>query len=302
MKRVAVLFTLALFVFAIPAICSANNGFAVSFDLDNRTVTASGSDVHVISDDEKKAFDVTDGPLKDAVKAHFGKKPNEAYLHSSTPWGDLYKKYHWPEVETTLTIKKAEVLSTNSKPVIVATAIFDNTKGSEAYTYHAKVWEQVSNTEEHTWSSSDSITVSQSVKYGTKFGGQTTASYTHEWGKSHTESQTINVGFETGVDVTVQPGQERVVNLSATLGTMTVRVTYDASLSGDVATNYNPTYKGHHFWEMPITEVLSAVHRPSSKVITEDVVISFYSNATVQVVDPNKKEVLESRPAHIVHH
>lgn len=302
MKRLAVMFTLAMFVFGIPAACFANDGFFVSFDLDSKTVTASGADVHVISDSEKEAFDITEGPLKDAVKAHFGKRPNDAYLHSSTPWGDLYKSYNWPQVTTTLKIISAQVLSTNSHPAIVSTITFDNTQGSDPYTYHAKVWEQVSNTEEHSWSSSDSFTVSQSVKYGTNFGGQTTASYTHAWGKSHTQSQTINVGLEAGVDVTVKPGEQRIVNLTASLGTMKVRVKYQASLSGDVATNYNPTYKDHHFWRMPVADVLRSAGRPSVKEITEDVEISFYSNATVQVIDPSKHHVLESHPAMIVHH
>lgn len=70
---------------------------------------------------------------------------------------------------------------------------------------------------------------------------------------------------------------------------MKVRVTYNAYLTGDVAANYNPTFKDHHFFALDIAEVMQAGGITNSQVITEDIEIGFYSNATVNLSDPNMK-------------
>lgn len=301
MKRLVAVLTLALLTFGVPAACSAGD-FSVVFNLDDFTLTATGTEVHVISDVEKETFGVTDDPLKDAVKAYFGKKPNQAYLHSPTPWGDLYKRYNWQQVTTVIKVKNAQVLSKMSEPVTVTSITFDNTGSSEPVTFHAKVWEQRANTEEHSWSKGGPFTLPQGIKYKTVFDRQTAASYTGALGNSHTESQMISVGRETGVDVTVPPGQTRMVKLTAKLNTLKVRVSYEVSLRGLVATNYNPTYQGHHFWELPIGEVLRAVGRPSVQEMTEDIAITFYSDPNVAVVNPGNGRELLSHPAMIKHH
>lgn len=300
MRRLTTVLVLALFVLAIPAACAANDGFKVIFDLDKKSVTASGTDVHVITDKEREAFGITDGPLKSAVEKYFGKRPNDAYLHSPTPWGDLYKTYHWPQVQTTLKILKAEIVSTDTRPEIVKTATFEN-KSSRKATFHVTVSQQVTNTEEHTWSKSDTLTFSQSISYGVKIGGETSASYSHTWGESRTHSQSVTIGSEDGVTQELEPGDAVIASLTANRGTMKVRVTYLASLGGDVAVNYNPTYKGHHFWALGVTGVMQSGGLQWSKVITEDITIGFYADSKLEIKDA-KGNMLHSMPARHKHH
>ncbi|PWC19615.1 hypothetical protein [Brenneria corticis] len=58
----------------------------------NQTVaTAVGDDIAVISNEERSTFQLNDQQLKNAVEVYFGKKPNDAYLCSPTPWNDYIK-------------------------------------------------------------------------------------------------------------------------------------------------------------------------------------------------------------------
>src|SRR5271156_1054538 len=84
------------------------------------SVSASGSVQHVITDTEVATFGLQDGNLKNAVGKYFGQNPNDAFLHSPTPWGDLYRTYNWPQVQTVLVVDSATITGITSQPVIVA--------------------------------------------------------------------------------------------------------------------------------------------------------------------------------------
>lgn len=106
----------------------------------------------------------SDYALKRAVQKYFGKRPNDAFLHSPTPWDDLYKRYEWPEVCTVLMPKKAEILEVTSNPTIVATQTLSN-ENSVPGNFISKISEQVMNSVSNEWSNSSSVSVGQSVKY-----------------------------------------------------------------------------------------------------------------------------------------
>lgn len=257
------------------------------------SVTAWGVTSHIITDHERESFTITNKPLKEAVKAYKGKKPDDVYVHSPTPWGDLYKKYDWQEVETVLIVKKAEVLGVTSQPEIVSTQTFTNTSSKTA-TFDAAIQDQVTNTVEHTWSSTDAIEIGQSFSYevgfmGTGAGGETSMSYSHEWGQSKTESESITVGSTSGVQVTLEPGESVQAQLVASRGTMKVRITYLAYLIGQTAVNYDDTYQGHHFYGLNINNVMEADNLPTTMTFTEDIEVGYYSNTTIVLMDANQQ-------------
>ena len=188
-------------------------------DKSSSSVNASGTVQHVITDTERKTFGIQDAGLKSAVEKYFGKKPNDAYLHSSTPWGDLYKKYNWPQVQTVLSVQSATVTEITSEPTIVATQNFDN-QSSVPATFNVGISQQVENTTESNWSETDTISVEQKFSYDVSFlgaggGGETTLSYSHTWGQGGSESQSITVGTDAGVSVELQPGERVSSQLTA---------------------------------------------------------------------------------------
>lgn len=140
-------------------------------DAASSSVSATGSVQHIISDEERGTFKLLDGQLKDAVNAYFGKRPNDAYLHSPTPWGDLYKTYGWKEVQTVLVPTRATILGITSEPVIVKTQTFVN-DSSHTGTFNVSISEQVSNTTTSNWSTGGTLTVGQKFTYGSSSWGQ----------------------------------------------------------------------------------------------------------------------------------
>lgn len=260
-------------------------------DAATSSVSASGSLQHVITDTEKQTFGLQDSALKSAVEKYWGKKPNDAYLHSDTPWGDLYKTYNWPQVQTVLVVDSATVTGITSEPVIIATKTLTNYSSREA-TFSAGISDQVCNTTESSWSETSSVSVSQSFNYEVSFlgsggGGETSMSYSQEWGQGGSQSDSITVGSDTGVSVTLEPGESVDAQLTASRGVMKVRIVYKAYLVGDVAVNYNPTYKGHHFFALDVGGVMDAAGLPKSRLFTEDIQVGYYANSKVVLTDSN---------------
>lgn len=253
------------------------------------SVNASGTVQHVITSDETTTFHLGDKQLKDAVKAYFGKSPNDAYLHSPTPWGDLYKKYSWPQVQMVLVVQSAEILGITSEPVIVKTQEFVN-HSSKKGTFNVAITESVNNTTSSNWSTGGTLTIGQKFSYDVKFlgaggGGETSLSYSQSWGIGGQESKSITVGSSSGVNVELDPGESVLAELSASRGVMKVRIRYNAYLIGNTAVNYNPTYKDHHFWSLGIAGVMSSGGTSNSVKTTEDIEIGYYSNSKIELKD-----------------
>jgi len=257
-------------------------------------VTAQGSDPHLITDTERSSFRIHDAQLKDAVRQYFRRAPNDAYLRSPTPWGDLYRTYGWPEVQVHTRVLSATVLSSNANIQALSTKVFKN-NSSVPGVFNASLSQSVSDTTETNWSQANSVSVTQMVKYGIEIiGGETTFGYSYTWGQGGSKSNSVTIGDTVGVEVPLNPGQSVIASLTAWRGTLRVRVTYVATLSGYTAVNYNPTHEGHHFWALDINSVLYAANLPTSVTITSDVDVNFYSNGEVTLVDPPSGAVIST--------
>src|SRR5580700_7998615 len=125
---------------------------------DTSSVSASGSVEHVITDTEVNSFGIQDGALKNAIGKYFGKNPNDAYLHSDTPWGDRYKTYGWPQGQTVLVVESATITGITSEPTIVASQVCSNNSNVKR-TFNVGIAEQVTDTTSKKWSNTDTITV-----------------------------------------------------------------------------------------------------------------------------------------------
>lgn len=253
------------------------------------SANVSGSIQHLITNDERSTFRLGDAQLKEAVNAYFGKAPNDAYLTSPTPYGDLYQTYGWQQVSTVLVGTKAEILSLTSEPVIVKTQEFSN-QSSQKGTFNVSISEQLSDTSTSTWSTGGTLTVGQKISYGINFlgsgvKGETSLSYSQSWGVGGSQSKTVTVGSTSGVTVELDPGEAIIAELSASRGTLKVQITYNAYLIGYAAVNYNPTYKDHHFWALPIQNVMSAGGINNSVPSTEVLNIGYYSNSKITIRD-----------------
>ncbi|WDV46640.1 hypothetical protein PV797_02835 [Clostridiaceae bacterium M8S5] len=257
-------------------------------DAASSKVSASGSVQHVITDDERASFLIGDKQLKDAVGAYFGRSPDDAYVKSPTPWGDLYKTYGWPQVQTVLYVESAEILGLTSQPVIVKTQEFSN-QSSQKGTFNVAISETLNNTSSSNWSTGGTLTFGRSISVGIDFivkaKVEYNMSYSQSWGIGGSHSKSITVGSTSGVTVELDPGETIIASLSASRGTLKVRLRYNAYLIGSTAVNYGSTYKDHHFWSLPIGAVMSAGGITNSIKSTEDIEIGYYSNSKIELKD-----------------
>ena len=270
-----------------------NSSIVAGQDESASSVNASGTVQHIITDEERTTFLLGDKQFKNAVNAYFGKSPNDAYLHSPTPWDDLYKRYSWPQVQMVLVVQSAEILGITSEPVIVKTQEFSNSS-SQKGTFNVSISESVNNTTSSNWSTGGTLSIGQKFTYGVKFlgagaEGETSISYSQSWGIGGQESKSITVGSTSGVSVELDPGESVLAELSASRGVMKVRIRYNAYLIGNTAINYNPTYKDHHFWSLGISGVMSKGGISNSVISTEDIEIGYYSNSKIELKDSTTK-------------
>lgn len=258
-------------------------------DKTSSKVNVSGSIQHVITDEEVETFKIGDTNLKNAIKAYFGKLPNDAYLHSETPWGDLYKKYGWEQVQLVFAAESAEILEITSEPQILKTQTFKNNSSKKA-TFNVAISDTVSNTTSSSWSTNNQLTIGQDFKYGMSFlgtgaEGTSSFSYSQSWGRESSNSLNVTVGSTSGVNIDLEPGESVTAKLSASRGVMKVKIVYNAYLIGCTAVNYNPTYKGHHFWCFPISRVMAAGNILNSNKSIEEIEIGYYSNSSIEIED-----------------
>lgn len=253
-------------------------------DAKNSSATATGEDRHIITDRERKSFGVEDEALRAAVGEYFGKGPKNAYLHSPTPWNDLYKTYGWAQVETLVTVVRAEVIEITSEPVAVRKVTWKNEAQSGTAHYEATLTQQVATETHHNWSKSETVEIGQTISYGVdvpggSVGGETTFTYAQSWGDEKGWRKEDTIGTEDVVSSELGPRETRTVTLSANKGTMRVRITYRAILTGKTAINYKNKYKKHHFWGLSLSGVMQAGGIPNEIIFTEDITVGFYSDA-----------------------
>jgi hypothetical protein len=262
-------------------------------DVGSSSIEASGSIQHVITDKERALFGLNDNALKQAVKAYFGKAPNDAFLCSPTPWNDLYKTYGWSQVQTVLVVQKAQILEITSNPSIIKTTRLQNTS-SKPGTFSARVNDSVTNTIETNWNSTTSLEFSQSLEYSVgieglaSVGGSTSWSFSQSFGVGGSRSESVSVGSDEGVSVDLAPGESVEAQLAVSSGAMRARVFYKAYLLGKTAINYHPTFKDHHFFALDIGAVMAAGGLDNSLHFTEDIQLGYYSNAEVRLSDAAK--------------
>ncbi|MBJ7222567.1 MULTISPECIES: MspA family porin [unclassified Brenneria] len=251
---------------------------------------------NIISDTERNTFQLNDNQLKRAFEITLGRWPNDAFLRSPTPWGDLYDRFNWQQVQRTLRPRNIRVLSQTSRPEIVLTQDFIN-NSSVAGTFDASISQTVENTVTSTWSTGGALTVGHSVEYGINFlgtgvTGNSSISYTQEWGVGGSRSTSVTLGMQSGVTIPLGPGQAVTAELVATRGTMRIQVEYIASLQGHAAANYNPPHNGHHFWRGVLSRMMSETNISNSVVSTETINIGFYSHSQIILRDKRTKQIV----------
>lgn len=259
------------------------------------SVVAYGRDVHTITDHERKTYKIEEHSLKHAFGDYFGKVPDDAYLCSPTPYGDLYKRFGWEQVKVTLIPVSAEVLECETQKTVVKSLICKNYK-YKPQLVDVSLCETVCNSVTKVWTSHYDISCGQCIKYNISFSGtggwgESGVEFKHAFGKDKTEYQDVTIGSPSGTKVTLQPHESVEARLLAYYGSMKVKVTYRATISGGYAVSYNQSYKDKDFWCVPVTGVLKGCGVETTKFVEEILDVNYFSGSYVELRDPECDEV-----------
>ncbi|MEM5490767.1 hypothetical protein [Enterobacter cloacae] len=259
-------------------------------------VSYGGVNVALISETERRSFNLNDTQLKRAAGKMVGREPNDAYLREPTPW-KLYDKYRWMQTQRCLFIRDYQILESESKPVIVAKQEFDNSSSVPAV-FDVSIQQSVENTVSSSWETGGTLSVGQSIYYqvgflGTEAGGETTISYEQSWGIGGEKSTTITVGTNAGVEVELQPGQGVYVELIATRGTKKIKFNYIGTLEGVAALNYNPQFNGRHFYGANVPQLMAKSNIRNVINSSEIIEIGFFVESKIVVKDKKTHKVIK---------
>uniref|UniRef100_A0A2H1VSB1 SFRICE_013002 n=1 Tax=Spodoptera frugiperda TaxID=7108 RepID=A0A2H1VSB1_SPOFR len=271
-----------------------------SDDASQQSVIALGTNKVIISDLEVQTFNLTDENLKNAIKNHFGVKPDDVFLKSPTPWGDLYVINNFTQVSRVLKPVKASIMSVEYRPFLVFSQSFNNTSTKPAL-FKTHISQEVEDTVSSVWQKYSEITASSDIKYGFDIkamgvSGKATFSFKSKWGQSVLKFEKVTVGSQTGLDIYLKPGQQVIADLIATRGFMKIRVDFVTSVVGTVAVNYGASFKGHHFWSYDVNKVLEAAGLNKTVWSTEFIDFAFYVKSRVELRDLVSNETLANVP------
>ncbi len=284
-------------------------GIVAGHDGSISSVKAEGKIQHVITPEERATFKISDDALKACIFGYFGFPPGNVYLNGPTPpYGDMYAGYNWTPVQTVLQVESAEILGITSTPEIVKTQEFVNNSAKKG-TFHVSIKEDVSNTVASTWSTGGTLSVGSNIEVSCEFlgvgaKGSVSLSYSQSWGIGGEESKSVTVGSDSGVDVELDPGESVLAELSASRGSMKVRIRYNAALWGYVAMHYDALWKEHHDWALSIGSLMNAqmwgqkatwwstLGLPMSVKSVQDIEIGYYSNSKVELKSPKTRELV----------
>ncbi len=254
------------------------------------SITSAGHESHIITKQEEKIFKIdSKDTLKNIAENALGRKPFEVFLHKPTTFADMYRKNTWNEVQTHLVVKNAVVSSFQLKPVIIETKYFANRSRIKGQ-FNADISATVTNTIETNWSTANMMAFDQAFNYGIQFnggglGGNSNFHYEHTWGKGGSNSLSTSIGSSAGISIELEPGENVIAELVASKGTMKVKVYYESYLDGDIATRYFWKLNGSHHWAIPIDKAMRQYGLASTREITEEISIDYYSNSSVVLKD-----------------
>jgi hypothetical protein len=242
-------------------------------------LTVSGSDRHIITDEERKLFGIDDSKkLREAVRAYIdkklkddsdsnndktGKTPNDAWVKSKAKVNDtnkdLYNDYGWSQIYATVTAKSATLDTWSFTNKLEPTSTLCTNKSSVPLSCEVKKSTSITQSYSDEWSTETEIGITATVDMEVV---EAETSVKETFGKKTTKSYSSTVGDEVTTSVTVQPGESVQGFINAQEGKLTGTITYEISLDGIVAMNYDDKYKipgesdSHHFYGISIKSIL----------------------------------------------
>jgi hypothetical protein len=240
-------------------------------------VTYGGDVVRQTTDQDRATFGIpTDQSVKDAVKALYGRAPDDVFYNDPTKWNDAnYRIYGWPPLSVRLVPQGAEVTDVKVEAAQIFSAEYPNNTDQQIEGEFEDTISK-SNTQATNWSQTQTLTVSEEIGITIGFfGSKTNLSYQQAWQKGGSESSEVTLGSRITLRFPIPPHESRWVTSAGFLGTAKVTITYAASLTGLVYCNYGSPFaipaggSTHHFYGIGIDSILNQLGKSNQLLMKQ---------------------------------
>ncbi|CAB3232701.1 unnamed protein product [Arctia plantaginis] len=254
-----------------------------------------GKVVSVISDKEMKIFGLSNESLKNASEVFMGKRCTNVYVKPPTPWGNVFEKYNWDVVKTTLQPLYGAVKRNSSDSVVLGVQEYVNNFGKNNMTQNVNVTLDILEEIIHNWTKGEDLGLGREIYYNINFGdeslgGTTSMIYSVPWGESLFKSRLVTVGKNSTAIVTIPPGGKVLATVTAIHHTMEIQIIYETHIDGWVFCNYENKFEGHHFYAMELRELQHIMHTSMSKFASETITLKYYTDFKVEISDDSNTQ------------
>ncbi|CAH2098947.1 unnamed protein product [Euphydryas editha] len=256
-------------------------------------VHMAGASVSMLGEIDKATFGLTDDNLKQAI-TNMGMKPDNVFLNSPTPWGDLFKTMNWEPTRMIFEPKKAEILSVKTEQVLVKSNNVYN-KHTEPITHKVDMRQTVMNTISSKWSKEGELEV-KNIHYNVLMKTPESGEFSFISKGSEDIEKLVPITVGDLTEITLEPKQKLVAELYATAEHTMVRVDFEAKLAGTVALNFDNKFEGHRFWSVDINTLLTAGGLKKVMHFSEIIEVIQFTDTKVLVKDAATDKVVYSVP------
>lgn len=248
---------------------------------------------HIITDQEIESFGVQGTVLKGVIRSLCGKEPNDVYLHSPTPWGDLYKTYEWDQIQTFSMFRTQPIVeAVNTDHVLKdqKTIVNDEKEKKSFEVVFSSEYDDY--IESLKWSGNFPCPGFAEKKNYISY--KTTFPSVDPQGETLTLNSRMPVGVnesfhlegttETRKTIELEPGQSARAEYYVDVYTAKIKVPFKIYVQGAVAMNYNPTYQGHHFYGIPIETLMNGAGIPNDYSYEQEIAVCFCANPRIEIV------------------
>lgn len=252
-------------------------------------VNYTGFHNRLITDRDITLFNITKDNLNFGVKVELGKAPNDIFFKDPTPYYNLYEKYHWPQVQRHMYIKRATVLDVVHEETVLKTAEYIN-NSTDVVKYNKSLTEDVEFTVFTFWSEkgfpNEDIFYRPCIDFPTN-----RHCFINKWRDSTIQSikEPLGVKNVKGT-VKIKPGQTIVSKLIANKTAIFVEIEYSAKLIGSIITDYENLYGKYHFYAPAVADIMKAGSIPNEIVTTERIEIRGYTDPRMFMHDKETGE------------
>ncbi|CAH2217059.1 jg4490 [Pararge aegeria aegeria] len=164
-----------------------------------------GRDTKLISDKEVNIFNITDVNLKRGIRVEFGDTPNDVYLKDPTPYGNLYQKFKWQQVNREIIVKSASVLDIINENIVLTVHEHINNATRELK-IPIKIFENVENTFKSSWSKNGLPDDEIYYDINIDFFNEKKINFENKWRNDSLRTASLLFGYQTAGKINIAPG------------------------------------------------------------------------------------------------